>query len=97
MLLRSGERKCPSLLEDGAGEGGLVQAQGPPQLQQGRQDHSKREHPDAEYHQDDVGLAVDVVVPAVVGYQDVSVDSDGHHVHQGAGHVPIEEEREDSA
>ena len=33
----------------------------------------------------------------MVGYQDISVDRDGHHVHQGAGHVPVEEEREDPA
>ena len=97
VLLRSGERRCPSLLEDGAGEGGLVQAQRAPHLNKRRENHSEGEHPDSEYHEDDVGLAVDVVVAAVVSYQDVSVDSDGYHVHQGAGNVPIEEEGEDSA
>ena len=89
--------RLPVLLEDGAGEGGLVKTQLSPELEQGRKDHAEGKHPDTEYHEDDIGLAVDVVVPAVVGYQDVSVDSDGHHVHQGAGHVTIKEEREDSA
>ena len=84
-------------LEDGAGESGLVKSQSSPELQQRRKDHSEGKHPDTEYHEDDIGLAVDVVIPSVVGYQDVAVDSDGHHVHQGAGHVPVEEEREDSA
>ena len=33
----------------------------------------------------------------MVGYQDISVDRDGHHVHEGAGHVTVEEEGEDPA
>ena len=90
-------RRLAVFLEDGAGECGLVKSQGSPELQQRRKDHTEGKHPDTEYHEDDIGLAVDVVVPSVVGYQHVSVDSDGHHVHQGAGDVPIEEEREDSA
>ena len=90
-------RRLAVFLEDGAGEGSLVKAQSSPEFKQRRKDHAEGEHPDTEYHEDDIGLAVDVVVTSVVGYQDVSVDSDGHHVHQGAGNIPIEEEGEDSA
>merc|ERR1719410_2290419 len=85
------------LLEDGAGECGLVEAEGAPDLQQRGQDHAEGEDPDPEDHEQDVHPAVDVVVAAVVRDQHISVDSDGDHVHEGAGHVPVEEEWEHSA
>ena len=37
-----------------------------------------------------------MVVAAVVGDQDVSVDGDGHHVHQGGRNVAVKEEWEDA-
>lgn len=42
-------------------------------------------------------LAIHAVVEAVVGDEDVPVDSDGHHVEQRGGHVAVEEEREHAA
>ena len=32
----------------------------------------------------------------MAGDQDISVHCDGNHVHQGGGHVPVEEEGEDA-
>ena len=60
------------LLEDGAGEGGLVEAEGAPDLQQRRQDHAEGEDPDPEDHEEDVQPAVDVVVAAMVRDQHIS-------------------------
>ena len=60
------------LLEDGAGEGCLVEAEGAPDLQQRGQDHAEGEDPDPEDHEQDVQPAVDVVVAAVVRDQHIS-------------------------
>ena len=59
-------------LEYGAGEGGPVQAQGAPDLQEGRGDHPKGEGPHRGDHQQDVHPGVDVVIPPVVCDQHIS-------------------------
>ena len=63
---------CVFLLEDGAGEGGLVEAEGAPDLQQRGQDHAEGEDPDPEDHEQNVQPTVDVVVAAVVCDQNIS-------------------------
>ena len=84
------------LLEDGAGEGGFVQTKSAPHLHQRRQNHAEREDPDTEDHEEDVEFVVDLIVSSMMSDEDISVDSDGHHVHQRAGHIAVEEEWEDA-
>ena len=71
-FLKSTFKTWVFLLEDGAGEGGLVEAEGAPDLQQRRQDHAEGEDPDPEDHEEDVQPAVDVVVAAMVRDQHIS-------------------------
>ena len=65
-------KTCVFLLEDGAGEGCLVEAEGAPDLQQRGQDHAEGEDPDPEDHEQDVQPAVDVVVATMVRDQHIS-------------------------
>ena len=53
------------VLEYGAGEGGLVEPELPPDLDQGRDEHAEAEGPHREDHQEDVRAGVDPLVGRV--------------------------------
>ena len=65
VFVSSIEASSKHVLEYGAGEGGLVEPELPPDLDQGRDEHAEAEGPHREDHQEDVRAGVDPLVGRV--------------------------------
>lgn len=70
-------RAAAVLLEDRAGEGGLVEAEGAPDAEEWGDEEGEAQGPDGDEHQGDAAVRVDARVDLGLGDQDVPGDTEG--------------------